>query len=101
LRPHTYLPLFPYTTLFRSALRDVHLARVEIESHETRHALELDQEEPELTAPAADVENVAERSERRHLLGDGIRPQLDRDVPAIRDRKSTRLNSSHVKNSYA
>src|SRR3989442_10927130 len=66
--------LFPYTTLFRSLDRDVRRA-------------------PPGSGPpqrVVDRESVA----RHHDLG--RHPRLD-----SRDRKSTRLNSSHVRISYA
>src|SRR5688572_31152196 len=78
-RPPQRSTLFPYTTLFRSELRDVHLER---------HAV--------LEAEAdGDHERVHEAGQRRALLGD-----VDEDV-ARGDRKSTRLNSSHSQISYA
>src|SRR5690606_40687844 len=75
LRPRS--PLFPYTTLFRS----------------------LDDDRRDLRAPRRE----------RGLHGLGIIKRKDQRVPgeigrhagAVRDRKSTRLNSSHVKISYA
>src|SRR6266853_5480112 len=38
---------------------------------------------------------------RRHGAGTADRPVGHRDVPSWRDRKSTRLNSSHSQTSYA
>src|SRR5690606_41426129 len=78
-RPPPRSTLFPYTTLFRS----------------------------ERLEPAAlDVRGVAPRLERPAAAADlrlVLRPRAHREVqPAERaDRKSTRLNSSHVKISYA
>src|SRR3712207_8483600 len=66
--------LFPYTTLFRSALD-----RVEHEAPRTSHV------------------RAAAGTRVGHPLGSG-HPQLPR---AGRDRKSTRLNSSHANISYA
>src|SRR5690242_20950983 len=83
--------LFPYTTLFRSHRVD-HLLprhvgdRVGAEPH---RALVLDREVERLQ-PAARA-GAAE-------------PDVDRcrcDVKVLRDRKSTRLNSSHMSISYA
>src|SRR3712207_7787431 len=69
--------LFPYTTLFRSrgqhALERLLAERVQDDLH-TRHA------------------RPGDRGER---LLDGL------DAHAVRDRKSTRLNSSHANISYA
>src|SRR5690606_42052182 len=85
-------PLFPYTTLFRS--RNAWRA-AEQDAHAAGRLFEM---------PGADLNghaagDAAHRSEQRQraaraghrLVGDG------RDT----DRKSTRLNSSHVKISYA
>src|SRR5690606_42003316 len=68
--------LFPYTTLFRSELRRVDLPRGE---HDTVVAGQA------VDAGPIDVRSL------------GVR-RAQRDVE---DRKSTRLNSSHVKISYA
>src|SRR3712207_8253185 len=90
MRPPPRSPLFPYTTLFRSpplllpdgrrrherALRD----RAGVLGH-------LGQEPERAGLP------VARR--RRPRLGPHVRP------PRRRDRKSTRLNSSHANISYA
>src|SRR3712207_8641743 len=70
--------LFPYTTLFRSLLKLVH--RVE---HERRALAQLPLK--------------LRRLEARH----GSLPAPARDVAQVRDRKSTRLNSSHANISYA
>src|SRR5436305_9713996 len=85
--------LFPYTTLFRS---------VPVDEEELGEAAALD-----------DVELVRElpRDTRRHLtvldaralltdrIQEGARVKYGQMTP--RDRKSTRLNSSHVRISYA
>src|SRR3712207_7553099 len=70
--------LFPYTTLFRS---DVGLPRRHVE-----HVARLD-DQPLLEVVAeADLDRAREHVER---------------ALAVRDRKSTRLNSSHANISYA
>src|SRR5690349_22063784 len=66
--------LFPYTTLFRSSLR------------RSVAAQRADRREPERDRDAA----VQVQLQREH-----------RQAPDRRDRKSTRLNSSHVEISYA
>src|SRR5438874_8126148 len=68
--------LFPYTTLFRS--------------HRGRHPLRV----------AADVEARAPLEPRPELGALLVHPVLHVD-PLRPDRKSTRLNSSHVEISYA
>src|SRR3712207_7206974 len=70
--------LFPYTTLFRS--RDLGAA------------LHGDD--------ALDVDDL-ERRVRRRLHPDQRRVVADRAADVVRDRKSTRLNSSHANTSYA
>src|SRR5690606_41978598 len=77
--------LFPYTTLFRSQ-----------EGHDERHAGR--QQHHEEHGVEAVGQRVAELLQHggRHLLPGGT--GLDMVSP---DRKSTRLNSSHVKISYA
>src|SRR5690606_40253080 len=89
--------LFPYTTLFRSRGR------------RRRHA-------PPLRPPARDAQALArrrrgsgllpeERGPGRAVMGphapDPAQEQRERLRARRRDRKSTRLNSSHVKISYA
>src|SRR5690349_23463076 len=63
--------LFPYTTLFRS--------RRVLERRETQR----------------------ERRRVHATAGAAAPPRVEGDVPAGEDRKSTRLNSSHVEISYA
>src|SRR5690606_40496794 len=80
--------LFPYTTLFRSA-EDVEIDpvdRLDGPHLAAEHAL-VDRE---VLLQAADADQHLTGRDRRRGLGDGLK-----------DRKSTRLNSSHVKISYA
>src|SRR5256885_11110721 len=72
--------LFPYTTLFRSGLQD--LADV----HAARNAERVQ-----------DQVHRAAVLEVRHVLGG----EHARDHALVADRKSTRLNSSHLVISYA
>src|SRR3989442_9460776 len=72
--------LFPYTTLFRSAQR----------VHRERHAR---------TAVMTLVGRQQLQVEKALFGGSG--DDAHRSTPAARDRKSTRLNSSHVPISYA
>src|SRR5256885_9809522 len=74
--------LFPYTTLFRSAIAAVRpLRRVRIWSRHREHAEKLAVEATSLLKAAVEPMPTAEA--------------------ALRDRKSTRLNSSHLVISYA
>src|SRR5256885_13076880 len=86
--------LFPYTTLFRSAIHQRFAAAVEV--------VEL-----ALGDRVVDVDGTElQRALGRHLVeavhaGRGLFGHAD-DVGALaRDRKSTRLNSSHLVTSYA
>src|SRR3712207_7577368 len=82
--------LFPYTTLFRSA-------RVVVEAEHVR--------------PADAVEDGDPGLRRRQHVAVRLHPDLEAspgrpiaevgDVGEVRDRKSTRLNSSHANISYA
>src|SRR3712207_7620591 len=74
--------LFPYTTLFRSGGERQHLQR---DAPPQRH---LDGLVDDAHAAAADLADQAEVAQRAGLGGG-------------RDRKSTRLNSSHANISYA
>src|SRR5207249_11839809 len=90
LRPAPSSTLFPYTTLFRSALDAFGIDRVRV---------------------VEDDRLLGERRQVRHHVGArAVEPEVLRgrrfeahhdDVPAGGDRKSTRLNSSHVSISYA
>src|SRR5690349_22854721 len=80
--------LFPYTTLFRSRLDlHVHLVRGDLAHH-----LALADLVPGGLVPD---EKRAFGHGHRHLRHD------QRDFLGYQDRKSTRLNSSHVESSYA
>src|SRR5690606_40447590 len=92
LRPHPRPPLFPYTTLFRSPRTTAHV-------HPTpaRAGHPLPRPAPLGFLPCTPPlypRATPTRSPRR-------RPALSFPAANARDRKSTRLNSSHVKISYA
>src|SRR5690606_41272592 len=93
-------PPFPYTTLFRSARPAVQVHALEavlvgeVVAHEERRA-------------PGERRLLQEGLDRRALVR-ALRPDLDHAVAVLQviarqlqDRKSTRLNSSHVKISYA
>src|SRR3712207_7801180 len=80
--------LFPYTTLFRSQLDHLH-AVLEVRARGiaegvTRPAVSLAQHRLEVPVLVAEAQFLP-----------------DARVPHLRDRKSTRLNSSHANISYA
>src|SRR5204862_4710296 len=84
--------LFPYTTLFRSL----------------GVLVELDEPEPEVPSPVPfevvdqrPVEVAAEIDAAENRVVHGARRGRDHPGPDAVDRKSTRLNSSHVEISYA
>src|SRR5690606_41801730 len=92
LPPHLRTPsLFPYTTLFRSAFGD---AGRDLDARSLR---DLRAVHPAARAARAARRRPGRRRPRR------ISASRPRPLPARppRDRKSTRLNSSHVKISYA
>src|SRR5690625_5478038 len=88
LRSHSFATLFPYTTLFRSLLD--HLLAVDLEVREVQ------QQRVVLVGGALEVPLVL----GGEVLGLGVHPQV-LVVGEDQDRKSTRLNSSHVAISYA
>src|SRR5207253_11072831 len=89
-------------------------AHLALHSFPTRRSSDLNRgttfsREPDLTFTAS-VKAEGLRKSRKEMLarflgdvtGDGVRELLLRDMPErLRDRKSTRLNSSHVAISYA
>src|SRR3712207_8272050 len=74
-------PLFPSTTLFRSAVCDIDHTRAWAEDGVTVE------------------DNLAHLCRGHHRLKHGSRWRMRQDGPG--DRKSTRLNSSHANISYA
>src|SRR3712207_9204124 len=92
--------LFPYTTLFRSSREDVTLDALEHVAVRARRPVQL--------LRVDGVEVVGERrgivAQERDDVGAGLVADFGRDPlvdPAVADRKSTRLNSSHANISYA
>src|SRR2546430_16125632 len=92
--------LFPYTTLFRSAQRSGWLFQIDGWRPELARSAGVEKRSGPFTDP------ISERSEhidRRNIQWDfpltGLRG--DMDAAADKDRKSTRLNSSHSQISYA
>src|SRR5690349_23119855 len=81
--------LFPYTTLFRSHGLAVHGLRRRVQAAAA-------------SVPAAARHPAREdRLPRVHPPRPVLRPPRSGVRPVLRDRKSTRLNSSHVEISYA
>src|SRR5205814_7223140 len=98
-RPPPLPPLFPYTTLFRS-VNDPAWDKV---------APQLDPARPETAPILAGAEIAVDRSLGRRWVGrlleaaarEGGRAAASLGPAASTDRKSTRLNSSHLGISYA
>src|SRR5207253_10294036 len=92
--------LFPYTTLFRSGrLQRRQAGENEVKENE-REGIERARGEYDPVDDYPDDKDTAERQDESPTpaeLGDFIRQMLAKS----QDRKSTRLNSSHVAISYA
>src|SRR5207302_10726052 len=89
-------PLFPYTTLFRSEVAHA--------SYATRPAAIVVVTLPRRRLPSSHefAERERKRSSRTRQVESRFRRTRFAGAPTtMRDRKSTRLNSSHVKISYA
>src|SRR5690606_41477653 len=86
-------PLFPYTTLFRSA--GIEIGEYRVQGHHGLRWFLDTRRRAELEARACDPPRQVQPPEPNPMTHS---PQLAR---ADQDRKSTRLNSSHVKISYA
>src|SRR5690606_41994811 len=92
--------LLPHTTLFRSEARVV-LGAARSQHDGGLHGVVLEQARldlPELDAVATHLDLVIGATNELEAPAAAMPDQVTR---AIRDRKSTRLNSSHVKISYA
>src|SRR5690606_41922315 len=110
--------LFPYTTLFRSVqmlqelaeagentygfegfikqLRGIELAANDIERTDAEQKLKAIQEQVESTkAEAAKLENMQVSFDMDEAQLERIRQQIVALAESMKDRKSTRLNSSH------
>src|SRR5256885_5714973 len=85
--------LFPYTTLFRSRL----------DAHPEPRRGEPSRLEIRILVPVLEERGLVDLPEQ--ISGDGTRPDLGKlglpQLPEEQDRKSTRLNSSHLVISYA
>src|SRR3712207_8527891 len=88
--------LFPYTTLFRS------LDAPEVERGAREEPLRIAPPAAEARAAGEQVQEPAQAPERVAVVVAGLAADAaDRSERALRDRKSTRLNSSHANISYA
>src|SRR5690606_41768663 len=90
--------LFPYTTLFRSLRNDI-----QYRSYLLSNSLKESVEPNFINKSDAYLQNLVERFfDQQRIAGIAIVDNTGK-ITAVssRDRKSTRLNSSHVKISYA
>src|SRR5690606_42029170 len=96
LRPPPRSSLFPYTTLFRSAR--LHVADIADRHDSDQALLAVDHRQAAQLHVAHVLGHMLDR-----LVLEAVFHVRAHDVAhlGIRDRKSTRLNSSHVKISYA
>src|SRR5690606_41318337 len=94
-RLHPRAPLFPYTTLFRSRGPTGDVVPPRAERAGGRRAWFR-----QVGRPLAIGRKCRSRSHQRTLAA-GRQARRVGGVATLRDRKSTRLNSSHVKISYA
>src|SRR5699024_11812994 len=93
LRRAPHCPLFPYTTLFRSGARGVGVVgRMDFAARQVPQKEGVDRAEQELARLRA-------AAREGHVVEDPA--DLGGGKIGVRDRKSTRLNSSHVSISYA
>src|SRR3712207_8677589 len=86
--------LFPYTTLFRSGTDD----QADAVGHEL---VEEGDALPRVGLVVLDQQVVGDAALLRQMGGSQLQPALLGLAVAGRDRKSTRLNSSHANISYA
>src|SRR5690606_41149488 len=94
-------PLFPYTTLFRSRQVQADLVSQLNDGLRTQSAVEVIMQGDLRQGVEAHATTLQQKNlgGRVHATNLPDRP-LARPVISSRDRKSTRLNSSHVKISY-
>src|SRR5206468_6514538 len=85
-------PLFPYTTLFRSARTSTRRRAMRYRAAPTKHSVTCE------TRPALDRRRRPAARDRADRRRDRATAQAH---PTSVDRKSTRLNSSHDQTSYA
>src|SRR5207249_10523434 len=94
-RPAPKSTLLPYTTLFRSQIASKFLVEILAEFAVTNNRVAARRDD------LAEARRAVKLVRRIHQTFDGIEPQVAMIVSGWVDRKSTRLNSSHVSISYA
>src|SRR5207302_6995919 len=92
-RPPPTSTLFPYTTLFRSCQQQVVDGDINPSRGDARQRGEYVEQSIRLS--------LRSWLRRFHVKGSQLEEKISRGTRLASDRKSTRLNSSHVKISYA
>src|SRR5690606_40972508 len=99
IRPAARRPLFPYTTLFRS------LAYTRMRKQDPKGDLGRNVRQQQVVKAiikeGAKIQSITKLSDILDSLEDNVKTNLTLNEMKRIDRKSTRLNSSHVKISYA
>src|SRR5690606_41894367 len=95
----TCLPFSPYTTLFRSNAEEDRKARELVDARNQCDAMVHSVRKS--MSEHGDKLDASEKSQLEEALKAAEEAMKSGDKGAIEDRKSTRLNSSHVKISYA
>src|SRR5207253_10540114 len=95
LRPRPLSTLFPYTTLFRS----FHLS-AEM-SEDLQHVMRVAQVRHAMNRARLPRQQGRGQNGKGRVLRTADPDGTGERIPAMQDRKSTRLNSSHVAISYA
>src|SRR5690606_41070031 len=94
-------PTLPYTTLFRSlAQRAIPVGVDQLGLDGGERVEDLGHEARPVDARHARADDAVER-EDVHVVARAVRERREQQRGLEGDRKSTRLNSSHVKTSYA
>src|SRR5207302_2177812 len=94
-------PLFPYTTLFRSLEKPIATEKLLLTVDNALRLQRLESENRQLKQRLGKHEIVWQGESMRRVMAQVDRVAASETRVCILDRKSTRLNSSHVKISYA
>src|SRR5699024_11879840 len=100
LSPRPRATLFPYTTLFRSGLREAGIQKVFTSGSSTQSLANYIQELINTHEKLEPPKKISHIGIAVHRLDDALPFYTDMQY-FFGDRKSTRLNSSHVSTSYA
>src|SRR5699024_12723711 len=101
LRPTALVSLFPYTTLFRSREKDLEELLDRGAPEDIREAGVFDVESRNTRPRGREDQEHDDRESQCDLRLDSEPESNNEERGERKDRKSTRLNSSHVSTSYA